>query len=773
MSRAPLLRRLTLLLLAAGLGDHADAGKLRLKSGVEISGTPVNVAGLSSRNAAANLGQNVPQTPYWVADDGIRRYFVHRQNLLPAPDGVDHTDDTSRYVRFEISAIKRKTEGIPIWVGAFTDATPWDEYGRRRVTLSGDKHVQLAITLLDPRYLKVESTSHDWTFGITPNTMPLETLTKVLHSAIDPRNPDQRLGIVRYFLQSEQYAGARAELEAMRGEFPELEARLANMQQELFELYGGQALGEIAERRAISQHGLARYVAQRMLQEDFSAVTLSEARVVLDEYTALDQRIAEARMLLSSVQGELSAEDAALVGAIRSNIEQELNYDTLPRLEPFLRVASAPQVPAAEKLALAYSGWLLGASQALTSFREAVALWEARYLLLEYLHPQTDRGDRQLLLKRLTELEGVSVPVVARMVPQLPMPVESLPRRFATQQIVELDPTLDSDVAVRYAILTPPEYNPARAYPAVVVLRPEGRTIEETLTMWGGSAEKPGPAQRRGYILIAPDFAPAAAGNYDYGKAAHDIVLRSLYDARQRVHIDSDRVFLAGHGLGGDAAYDIGLAHPDLWAGVIPVCGQFQHAAFLMRLNGPQLPFYVIGGERDRNTLDANAGGLAARMQRGWDLIYCEFKQRGFELYLEELPRVFDWMAKHRRPHAVRQLEQSFVRDFDNRVGWLKWVDLPPQLSQPVVWGEDKAPRVYSVEAAIPTPETLFVTRQPGKHTVLWLNPELVDYEKVLKIRISSATPFRDFPQPDLGVLLDDLRERGDRQMLYWTRLAF
>ena len=48
-------------------------------------------------------------------------------------------------------------------------------------------------------------------------------------------------------------------------------------------------------------------------------------------------------------------------------------------------------------------------------------------------------------------------------------------------------------------------------------------------------------------------------------------MLGALRDACRRFAIDTDRVFLTGHGIGGDAAWDIGLAHPDIWAGVIPI----------------------------------------------------------------------------------------------------------------------------------------------------------------------------------------------------------
>ncbi|MCA9053476.1 MAG: hypothetical protein KDA75_06545 [Planctomycetaceae bacterium] len=779
------LAGVTMLILGALLVGRSQAGKVVLKNGFEIPGTPINVPGLNRQNADNNLKQNVPQTPYWAVDDGIRRYFVHRQNLLPEPAGVDQSDETSRMARFKLEHLKRRVDSAPIVVGPFAATTPWDKYGRCTVTLNtpkGPDVVSLSISRFDPRYLSIESTSHNWDFGLHPNAIPLGTLREALHQAIDPQNPDQRMGLVTYLLQADLIAGAKAELESIREDFPELAARIDELQRLLLNQYGGIAIREIHERRAIGQHGLARYLAQRTLQEDLPADILRDAQAVLDDYAQADQQMATARMLLSSLQGQLSDEEAAAVSPFRSAIDRELNYDTLPRLEPLLRLAGDDTLSASEKLGLAMSAWVLGPSEAKTSLKESLPLWDARFLMLQYLHPQTDFANRQVLLDRLNELEGISVRVAARMAPQLPTPIEFPGQQTATVETIELPPSVDREAVVRYSVLVPPEYSPTRSYPAVVVLSAEGRTIEQTTAMWGGSPEKPGLAQRQGYIVIAPEYAPAASGIYDYGRTAHEVVLAALFDARQRLNIDSDRVFLAGHGMGGDAAFDLGLAHPDLWAGVMPITGRLQHAARLMKDNASQLPFYVVGGERDRDTLDTNASAFALRMQRGWDFVYCEYKQRGFELYLEELPRLFEWMARIRRPHVVRELNHTFLRDFDNRVGWLKWVDLPPRMSEPIVWGEDaRIPRrPLKVSATIPTSSTIFVTKQPGKHTVLWLSPEMVDYEQKLKIRINgSAMPVNPdgdlwgYPAADLAALLDDLRERGDRQMLYWTRLEY
>ncbi len=81
-------------------------------------------------------------------------------------------------------------------------------------------------------------------------------------------------------------------------------------------------------------------------------------------------------------------------------------------------------------------------------------------------------------------------------------------------------------------------------------------------------------AARRGYILIAPEYAlPGAAPDYHYTQAEHAAVELALRDARKRYAIDSDRVFVAGQVTGGNMAWDYALAHPDLFAGAVVISG--------------------------------------------------------------------------------------------------------------------------------------------------------------------------------------------------------
>ena len=91
----------------------------------------------------------------------------------------------------------------------------------------------------------------------------------------------------------------------------------------------------------------------------------------------------------------------------------------------------------------------------------------------------------------------------------------------------------------------------------------------------GGSLIEPGmrlgQATRHGYIVIAPVWTKPQQFQYEYSAREHAAVIGALRDACGRFSIDTDRVFLTGHSMGGDAAWDIALAHPDLWAGVVPI----------------------------------------------------------------------------------------------------------------------------------------------------------------------------------------------------------
>src|SRR4029077_16847246 len=127
---------------------------------------------------------------------------------------------------------------------------------------------------------------------------------------------------------------------------------------------------------------------------------------------------------------------------------------------------------------------------------------------------------------------------------------------------------------VRYVVQLPPEYDPLRHYPTVLVLADVGGRPEAEIGFWAGGereeGEPLGQATRHGYITVAVEWMEPHQTEYQYSPQEHFAILGALRDACRRFSIDTDRVFLTGHGAGGNAAWDLALAHPDVWAGCMP-----------------------------------------------------------------------------------------------------------------------------------------------------------------------------------------------------------
>ncbi len=166
-------------------------------------------------------------------------------------------------------------------------------------------------------------------------------------------------------------------------------------------------------------------------------------------------------------------------------------------------------------------------------------------------------------------------------------------------------------------MLLPNEYTPNRAYPLIVALHPQEREAASELSWWGGTAAQPGQSQRHGYIVIAPEYIDEKLKAYDFDARSHYITIKAIHDARKRFHINSDKIFLSGHGMGGDAAFDIGMSHPDLFAGVIPISALAQHYCKWYWQNAKNVPWYVVSGELCRNSLlDPDHSAVIGRMMR-------------------------------------------------------------------------------------------------------------------------------------------------------------
>jgi len=261
--------RCCLLVLIAGLlpvGDlcrsATSAGEAQLKNGTIVQGNMWLMSSLSSHPVgkdqllAPKDADPVPRNIVLI-DNGWQKYYVPNQQI-PNQQFSNHT--LLKPQAFTLKHQKTNQIQIVASVGSIRDVQPFDEFGRRRLTLETQKgplQVIQGITQIEPDHAIVEGLNCKWKSGIALRAIPFQTLDGLLRKQIKADDPAGRLGLVGFYRQAEYYEQAFAELEAIARDFPDQQARCELARAELIDQWGREILRELGRRRTAGQHQLA------------------------------------------------------------------------------------------------------------------------------------------------------------------------------------------------------------------------------------------------------------------------------------------------------------------------------------------------------------------------------------------------------------------------------------------------------------------------------------------------------------------------------------
>ncbi len=657
-------------------------------------------------------------------------------------------------------------------VGGIMATTPFDEYGRRVLTLatiSGRLDVVQGITEITPRWVRIEGiqTEHPLTLDMRLATSCLsrDALERVLSKRIDAADPDDRLRVVRLLMQADRIDDARRALDDVLTDFPALSG-LAAERQTLARIGARRLLDEILLRAEAGQNTLATSLLDGFPADDADGELLEEVREVRDRYRTDRDRAAAVVAALRERAAALAGDDAPAAAGIIDEIQRELSFSALDRLATFERVGLDPDLPADRSLAIGINGWLQGATAGDSNLKVALSAVRVRDLLREYLTTPAATA-REDVLERMRGEEAFNAATIAGLAAAMRPPVAPPPETASGLYDLEVaDPT--GGEPIRCLVQLPPEYDPLRRYPAVVSLHAGWSTPLNQIEWWAGmpaaDGVRQGQAARRGTILIAPAWLRADQTAYEYSAREHALVLASLRTAFRSFAIDTDRVFLSGHSLGGNAAWDVALAHPDLWAGLVliaPTAGRYVTHYWP---NAERLPLYVVGGELDRACVQQNAIDLDRYFKKSFDATYVEYRGRGHEHFSDDILRIFDWMGRKRRTFFPPEFEAVTLRPWDRFFWWVEMENAPPRtVVLPEAWPPPTGIRPLSIEAKKGASNSLTVRSGAGR-TRVWLSPELVDFTEPLTVTVDGKRIHRGPITADERVLLEDLRLRGDRQ---------
>lgn len=710
--------------------------------------------------------------PVLMCDDELSRTMVSKRRVT----GVEEAPFDSGIERIPIPQRVVEQGRRVAGVGGILETTPFDEYGRRILSLAapaGRLDVVQGITEITPRWTRVQGIQTEkplvLDMRLATSSIPRDVLGRVIGQHIDRTSATERLGVVRLLLQADRFEDAKAELDEVLRDFPDM-ADIAGERRAIARLAASRLLEEIRLRSGAGQDRLALRLLEQFPADDAGGELLEAVREARDAYAG---RRDHAARLVAVIRERLATLDEGplrdAAATIVDEIARELSFGSLDRLATFDRVGTDPSVSADRAVAMAVSGWLAGAAAATDNLKLAVSAARARDHIRRYL--AGDEQERQAAARALREEEAGDPATIAALAAAMRPPLD--PPAAQGPGLFELAVPMPAGGSMPCLVQLPPEYDPLRRYPAVVTLHSAWSTPLNQIEWWAGvpgpDGMRLGQATRHGVVVVAPAWLAEGQRAYAFSPREHAAVLASLREALRRFPIDTDRVFLSGHSLGADAAWDIGLAHPDLWAGMVLVSPTADRYVTHYWRNGRNLPTYVVGGELDRACLQRNAAELDRYFFHGFDATYVEYRGRGHEHFSDDLLRIVDWMSRKRRTAFPREIEAVSMRPWDRLFWWLEFEAAPPRtVVLPEQWPPAAGVRPLSIEAEA-KPTNAISVRCGADRVRVWLTPEIVDFARPLRVTIDGREAFDGLPNPDAAVMLEDLRLRADRQHPFWA----
>jgi hypothetical protein len=824
--------------LAFGLGLAAApaAEVVILKDGFALQG---NVSKESTVIRDAPSGKLIPipkDTGYDLIDDGakVTVFSRHFRQLGEVNKEVKLRPDYRAYQR----NIPGRKGNDPLPQGfALESTSPFDARWTRKIKVrvppNSFEIIEEQITHIDPYFTYLVSTTHNWRSAYRTSEFSPAEVRRMLLLHPDLAEPDgkpnaaKRVAVAKFMLDAGWLNVAKDDLEAIRRTFPdgmpeaakepfdklvkEVEAAGVTLIIKEAELalgagrytYAGEILNAIPEKLTDAKQldDLTKLKARLQGIQERHETGRRLLRALLDEVSGMGRArpaIGVCGGLVGAVWPgkELPSPVSNLVDA-GEKVYAELHPDTAQRIESFVSLAAQaererlqgrdPTKKPDELLATVVSGWAMGKNGATPDPKQALKLWTAREAVMAYQRTE-DMNSRNRVLNAFKASAAVSIDELAQIISLLP-PAAPENLLFRTGTPVKggmppgvyrrtTRPTGEHPIGTPYFVKLPPEYHHGRAYPVIIALAAPNFDVEPLVA--GLSVE----ADRNGYIVLAPDWTNKFASGWKWDGDDHWYVTSVLQEAVKTFCVDNDRVFLLGIGEGANMALDVGLSHPDLFAGVLPICPIPKPNLFTEYWkNGQALPFYVVTGEL--------AGGSTAELKKqlfdrwmnwGFPALMNVYKGRGVDWYSAEFPVMFDWMGRRKRGTATSVLklpDQSrkdwqTMRTGDNRFYWLEVDEIEPKRLIANAKAASSSPA--HIQGDISGDNVIRVNTFGIKKFSVLLTPELIDWAKPVRVSVNNGAA-RDFkPQvikPNMDLLLEDYRIRGDRRVLIWARLEF
>ena len=249
-----------------------------------------------------------------------------------------------------------------------------------------------------------------------------------------------------------------------------------------------------------------------------------------------------------------------------------------------------------------------------------------------------------------TPIAGTPAPDISQGFKGIPRSAQ--PRLTSSQQrILECTHRLpEANADIPYTLFVPSTYDPQKPAPLVVDLHGLNITPLQQI-LFDGTTDF---AERYGFIVLAPmgfnlsswwgsrtgtpvataAVKPGGDVRYSTTELAEIDTMALLKTIREQYAVDSDRIYLMGHSMGGAGTYYLGGKYNDIWAGLAPISGAGGIADGAAE-RYKSLPTLIMHGAKDSIVSPAASRRAVAALQAaGAPHIYLEFADKDHEFWI-------------------------------------------------------------------------------------------------------------------------------------------
>jgi hypothetical protein len=289
-------------------------------------------------------------------------------------------------------------------------------------------------------------------------------------------------------------------------------------------------------------------------------------------------------------------------------------------------------------------------------------------------------------------------------------------------------------------------------------------------------------ATSNGMTVIAPEVMSKVSSAWN--EEAEELFVLDLIEAAKRTFpVDTNRVYVAGHSMGGDGSWMIGGRNADVFAAASPLAGSVMpymrgtaknrrdtaRDDYLGLMEGVlpnllHLPYWIFHSADDKNEAvhpDDIATERLKSLQAAWpgkyEFVYDRIDGNGHALPPKGVGPILDWMAKKERVAYPPEVVWETWWPWKRQMYWLH-VREPKD-----AWRfHAKVVAPNQVEVAATTKLLQGRTEPKELELTLLVSPRMFDLAKPLRVTSGKSVVFEGVPERSLWALLVSAARRND-----------